>query len=152
GSPSDSARKRFGGSQCLMGATAFMPGPKLVITFVGLPLASFSMVVGMNQEETPSAVAMACHTCSGEPGTSTSASTYLLPSSSFFTGIGVSCAGSVRFGQRVGYQREAVGPAARCGLIVVLGNEMMDGFGQLPAERRALAGRAEPDHRVDGQR
>ena len=40
---------------------------------VATPPSRSSTVCGTNQDEMPGPVAMACHTCSGVPGTSTSA-------------------------------------------------------------------------------
>src|SRR6266567_1051956 len=78
--PSLSAANRCGGSHAVFFATTSMPGPKCEAT-----VPSSRSSVGMNQDETPGPVAMACQTSSGVPGTSTSAWTYLRPEGSFFT-------------------------------------------------------------------
>src|SRR5262245_7449873 len=83
----DSAMKLRGGSHFLIVATESMPGPKLL---VAVPPTRSSLVLGTNHDEMPGPVAMAAHTCSGVPGTSTSASTDRWPDESFFTGMAIS--------------------------------------------------------------
>src|ERR1700710_2309999 len=73
-----------GGSQAVTAARGAMPGPKLEVTTTGFPSLS-SNSVDTNQDEMPGPVAMACHTSSGVPGTTTSALTERRPEASFFT-------------------------------------------------------------------
>src|SRR5829696_6854769 len=82
--PPDSAANIRGGSQAVTTARLSMPGPKFIFTATGFPSRS-SNSVGRNQDEIPGPVAMACHTSSGVPGTSTSTWTERRPDASFFT-------------------------------------------------------------------
>src|SRR5690606_13845155 len=78
----DSAVKPAGGSQRVIVDTASIPGPKLVTT---VPPSCSSTRLGTNHDEMPLPVAIARHTDSGVPGTSTSAATERRPSASFLT-------------------------------------------------------------------
>src|SRR5262245_48377599 len=79
-----SATKLCGGFHCLMVALDSIPGPKLQ---VAAPPTRSSIVLGTNQADIPEPLAIAAHTSSGVPGTSTSASTDRWPEGSFFTGM-----------------------------------------------------------------
>src|SRR5881394_3982394 len=82
--PSPCAANLRGGSQAVTTERDSMPGPKFNFTATGFPSRS-SNSVGMNQDEIPGPVAMACQTSSGVPGTSTSIWTDRRPEASFFT-------------------------------------------------------------------
>jgi hypothetical protein len=70
--PSPCAANIRGGSQAVTAERDSMPGPKFNVTATGFPSRS-SNSVGTNQDEIPGPVAIAFHTSSGVPGTSTSA-------------------------------------------------------------------------------
>src|SRR5262245_2177181 len=82
--PSASLANSRGGSQAVTTERDSMPGPKVNVTATGFPPCS-SNSAGTNQAEIPCAVAMACHTSSGVPGTSTSTWMERRPEASFFT-------------------------------------------------------------------
>src|ERR1700729_154831 len=82
--PGASAANLRGGSQAVTAELDSMPGPKFNFTATGFPSTS-SNSVGTNQDEIPGPVAIACHTSSGVPGTSTSTCTDRRPDASFFT-------------------------------------------------------------------
>src|SRR5215468_8364309 len=82
--PSASLANNRGGSQAVTTERDSMPGPKLNFTATGFPSRS-SNSAGTNQAEIPGAVAMACQTCSGVPGTSTSTWIERRREASFFT-------------------------------------------------------------------
>src|SRR6516164_8071355 len=73
-----------GGSQAVTTERDSMPGPKISVTATGFPSRS-SNSAGQNQDDIPGPVAMACHTSSGVPGTSTSTWIERRPEASFFT-------------------------------------------------------------------
>src|SRR5262245_36978483 len=84
GPSSVSMTKLLGGFHDLMVPTDSMPGPKLLVI---LPPVFSSLVLGTNQDDMPGPLAMAAQTCSGVPGTSTSAWTDRWPEGSFLMGI-----------------------------------------------------------------
>src|SRR5579863_3087047 len=90
--PAASATNLRGGSQAVTAELDSMPGPKFSFTATGFPSRS-SNSAGTNQDEIPGPVAMACHTSSGVPGTSTSTWTEWRPEASFFTLIVAPCDG-----------------------------------------------------------
>src|SRR4051794_13655578 len=77
-----SAVKRCGASHSVMVLTESMPPPKWAVTE---PPTRPSISVGTNHAPTPGPVAIACQTCSGVPGTSTSTCTERRPFASFLT-------------------------------------------------------------------
>src|SRR5207253_1719960 len=76
-----SATNFRGGSHAVIFATESIPGPKWL---VHVPAAA-STSVGTNHDDTPGPVAIASHTSSGVPVTSTSTEIDLRPDTSFFT-------------------------------------------------------------------
>ena len=78
-----SATKRLLGSHTVILPSESMPGPKLDVV---LPPTFSSTVVGTNHDEIPGPVAIARHTSSGVPGTSTWTSTLRRPDGSFLMG------------------------------------------------------------------
>src|ERR1700734_4095030 len=82
--PSASLANIRGGSQAVTTERDSMPGPKFNFTATGFPSRS-SNSAGVNQDEIPGPVAMACQTSSGVPGTSTSTWTERRPDAFFFT-------------------------------------------------------------------
>src|SRR5262249_46346179 len=82
--PSASLANTRGGSQTVTTECDTMPGPKVKFAATGFPSFS-SNSAGTNQAEIPCALAMACQTSSGVPGTSTSTWIERRPDASFFT-------------------------------------------------------------------
>src|ERR1700757_5186287 len=82
--PAASLANIRGGSHFVIFEVDSMPGPKSNFTATGLPPCS-SNSAGVNQDEIPGPVAMACQTSSGVPGTSTSTWMERRPEASFFT-------------------------------------------------------------------
>src|SRR5262245_17124970 len=80
-----SATKRCGGSHTVTVALDTMPPPK---SHASAPPTRPSTFAGTNHDEMPGPVAIACHTCSGVPGTSTSTWTLRRPDGSFLTLMG----------------------------------------------------------------
>src|SRR3954468_4067544 len=150
--PSPCAANVRGGSHVVTTERDSMPGPKFNVTATGFP-SRCSNSVGTNQDEIPGPVAMACHTSSGVPGTSTSTWTQRRPEASFLTlmmapyesdvcgppsrrrhfrrGLAGACGVSR---QRVRHDHQAVRAAAWGGFIVVLRNQFRDDLGEFAAE------------------
>ena len=84
---------RRGGSQAVTTADESMPGPQWSVT---APPSRGSTSAGVNQAVMPGPVAIACHTCSGVPGTSASDVTDRTGASCFSLVMGISFCYAVR--------------------------------------------------------
>src|SRR3954451_19175001 len=128
--------RRFGGSQVVTGAPSGGEEPAGISIPVGNCHAAVSAVI-------------AVQTSSGGAGRATSR---LISNSRLMAGLlRVVWVVEVLGDARVQRDHEAVGPAARRALVVVLGDEAVDRLGELSGERGPVARGREPNLAVDAE-